>query len=94
MDGHIDLKLPKNLTFNKVLTVFKDYLDEDDRYEIVKTSRGYYLMGWDTRAEKWDTLKLCDTPQIMVEYLLDALEEFIEYKLMRCLRDPTEDEQK
>ena len=28
------------LTFEKVLEVFKDYLAEDTRYEIVMTSRG------------------------------------------------------
>ena len=29
------------LTFEKVMEVFKDYLTEDTRYEIVKTSHGY-----------------------------------------------------
>lgn len=29
------------LTFEKVLAAFKDYLEEDDRYTILMTPRGY-----------------------------------------------------
>ena len=33
------------LTFEKVMAVFKDYLAEDTRYEIVMTSHGYTGAG-------------------------------------------------
>ena len=32
------------LTFEKVMAVFKDYLAEDTRYEIVMTSHGYTVL--------------------------------------------------
>ena len=34
------------LTFKKVLTAFKGYLEEDDRYTILMTPRGYTIMGY------------------------------------------------
>ena len=36
------------LTFEKVMEVFKDYLTEDTRYEVVMTSRGYTVLEWDS----------------------------------------------
>ena len=38
------------LTFEKLPTVFKDYLAEDTRYEIVMTSHGYTVLEWDSTA--------------------------------------------
>ena len=40
------------LTFEKVLAAFKDYLEEDDRYTILMTPRGYTIMEWDTSPAK------------------------------------------
>ena len=34
------------LTFEKVLEVFGDYLQQDPLYEVVTTSHGYTLMAW------------------------------------------------
>ena len=53
------------LTFEKVMEVFKDYLDEDTRYEIVMTSHGYTVLEWDSRANTWAGEELCATPEIM-----------------------------
>lgn len=33
------------LTFEKVLDIFKAYLDKDPLYEVVQTSHGYTLMA-------------------------------------------------
>ena len=41
------------LTFKKVLTAFKGYLEEDDRYTILMTPRGYTIMEWDTSQQNW-----------------------------------------
>lgn len=43
------------LTFEKVLTVFKDYLAEDTIFEILMTSRGYTIMEWDEKTRDWDS---------------------------------------
>ena len=35
------------LTFEKVLAVFADYLQQDPLYEVILTSHGYTLMAWE-----------------------------------------------
>ena len=37
----------KMLTFEMVLEVFKDYLEEDTDCEVVLTKHGYTVMQWD-----------------------------------------------
>ena len=37
------------LTFEKVLKEFEFYLSQDDMFEVVMTSRGYTVLGWDER---------------------------------------------
>ena len=68
------------LTFEKVMEVFKDYLSEDTRYEIVMTSHGYTVLEWDSRANTWAGEELCATPEIMRDILLDCLTGYLEYK--------------
>ena len=68
------------LTFEKVLEVFKDYLAEDTRYEIVMTSRGYTVLEWDSTANTWAGEELCATPEIMWNVLLDGFTGYLEYK--------------
>ena len=68
------------LTFEKVMEVFKDYLTEDTRYEIVMTSHGYTVLEWDSRANTWAGEELCDTPEIMRDVLLDCFTGYLEYK--------------
>ena len=36
-----------DLTFEKVMTVFQDFLEESGAYEIVMTSHGYTILEWD-----------------------------------------------
>lgn len=68
------------LTFEKVMEVFKDYLTEDTRYEIVMTSHGYTVLEWDSRANTWAGEELCATPEIMRDVLLDDFTGYMEYK--------------
>ena len=68
------------LTFEKVIEVFKDYLTEDTRYEIVMTSHGYTVLEWDSRANTWAGEELCATPEIMRDVLLDCFTGYLEYK--------------
>ena len=68
------------LTFEKVMEVFKDYLAEDTRYEIVMTSHGYTVLEWDSRANTWAGEELCATPEIMRDVLLDDFTGYLEYK--------------
>ena len=41
------------LTFEKVLNVFSDYLQQAPLYEVVLTSHGYTLMAWEPERNEW-----------------------------------------
>ena len=64
------------LTFEKVLAAFKDYLEEDDRYTILMTPRGYTIMEWDASQQNWAGAEICAC--------------YLEYKVTLCNR-PLED---
>ena len=81
------------LTFEKVIEVFKDYLAEDTRYEIVKTSHGYTVLEWDSRANTWAGEELCATPEIMRDVLLDNFTGYLEYRAIIENGEITEAEQ-
>lgn len=68
------------LTFEKVLEVFKDYLDEDDMYEVVSTSHGYTLLEWDRQCGEWTGVKLCSTPRALADALLYGYTGLLEYR--------------
>lgn len=80
------------LTFEKVMEVFKDYLAEDTRYEIVMTSRGYTVLEWDSCYRGWESAIYCATPDKMAEILLDDLAGYLEYKATLGRRDPTDED--
>ena len=80
------------LTFEKVLTGFKDYLEMDKRYEILMTSHGYTVLEWDSSGEDLESATFCPTPERMKECLLDALAGYLEYKTTLCSRNLTDDE--
>ena len=81
------------LTFEKVMAVFKDYLSEDTRYEIVITSRGYTVLEWDSIANTWAGEELCATPEIMSDVLLNDFTGYLEYKAIIESGEITETEQ-
>ena len=81
------------LTFEKVMEVFKDYLSEDTRYEIIMTSRGYTVLEWDSSANTWAGEELCATPEIMRDVLLDCFTGYLEYKAITTNEEISEAEQ-
>ena len=81
------------LTFEKVMAVFKDYLAEDTRYEIVMTSHGYTVLEWESVANIWAGEELCATPEIMRDVLLDNFTGYLEYKAVIESGEITEAEQ-
>lgn len=60
------------LTFEKVLEVFKDYLEKDTICEVVTTKQGYTVLYWDGRAEEWYSVTFCKTPEVMHDTFLDG----------------------
>ena len=80
------------LTFEKVLSIFEQFLFENEIYEIVQTSHGYTILEWDSRAKEWIGVQLCSTPEEMAEILLDNLTGYLEYKATLGRRDLTYDD--
>ena len=64
----------------------KDYLEEDDRYTILMTPRGYTIMEWDTSQQNWAGAEFCATPERMRDLLLEDLACYLEYKITLCGR--------
>ena len=77
------------LTNEAVLTVFADYLSRDADFEVILTSRGYTVMGWDKYREDWNTVEYCPTPEALRDALLDAYTSFREMALTDGDRDMT-----
>ena len=58
------------LTFERVLNAFEDILQQDPLYEVVSTSHGYTLLGWDEHRHQWYSAELLETPEDMLDALL------------------------
>ena len=81
------------LTNEIVLKVFSDYLARDADFEVVLTSRGYTVMGFDNHRQDWNTVDYCPTPEALRDSLLNAYESFRELEITGGDRDLTEKEE-
>lgn len=81
------------LTFEKVLAVFADYLQNDPLYEVILTSHGYTLMAWEPRRNQWYTAEIMETPEILLDTLLCKYAEYLEEQLTDSERELTAEEQ-
>ena len=80
------------LTFEKVLSVFHDYLEADPMYEVVLTGQGYTLLAWEPARNDWYNAKLAATPGILLEKLIEAYAGFQEDQITESERDLTPSE--
>lgn len=81
------------LTNEIVLKVFSDYLARDTDFEVILTSRGYTVMGFDNHRQDWNTVDYCPTPEALRDSLLNAYESFRELEITGGDRDLTEKEE-
>ena len=81
------------LTNEIVLKVFSDYLARDADFEVILTSRGYTVMGFDNHRQDWNTVDYCPTPEALRDSLLNAYESFRELEITGGDRDLTEKEE-
>ena len=81
------------LTFEKVMEVFKDYLQQDALYEVVFTSHGYTLMAWEPERSQWYSAEYMATPKDLMDNLLDTYANFREDQITDNERDLTQQEQ-
>lgn len=82
------------LTFERILQVFEDILREDPLYEIVSTSHGYTLLGWDSHGEEWYSAEILRTANEMLEALLRVYSNYWEYQFTKGERELTAYEEK
>ena len=80
------------LTFEKVLSVFSDYLSEDTRYEVLVSSHGHTVMEWDDKTQHWEGATLCRTPEELKNTLLDVYADYLGYQATRGRRSLTGEE--
>lgn len=69
------------LTYEKVLEIFADYLNEDPCAEVVPTRRCYAVMMWDIAAHDWSEVIPCDTPESLFDALLVESDKYWSYQL-------------
>lgn len=84
------------LTYERVLEVFREYLEEDRLCEPVSTSRGYIVMLWDSCLGRWYDFEDAPTPEALRDVLLG---NFREYQMdqrfdLRERDEPTEQERR
>ena len=80
------------LTFEKVLAVFADYLQQDPLYEVLLTSHGYTLLAWEPERDDWYSAEITATPDILLDKLVDAYASFREDQITDSDRDLTQQE--
>ena len=81
------------LTFDRVLEVFSDYLDEDKSYEVLRSSRGCMVVNWENYENDWVTVQLCQTPEDLRDILRFSYVEYQGFRLTDGYqRDLTEQE--
>lgn len=80
------------LTFEKVLKEFEFYLSQDDMFEVVMTSRGYTVLGWDERDQNWCDSVFCASPEALMKTLLNSHSNYWEANITKGMRDLTAQE--
>lgn len=75
------------LTFERVLNAFEDILQQDPLYEVVSTSHGYTLLGWDEHRHQWYSAELWETPEDMLDALLGNYSSNLELQFTGGERD-------
>ena len=81
------------LISEKDLTAWKGAAERMLTNEVVLTSRGYTVMGFDNHRQDWNTVDFCPTPEALRDSLLNAYESFRELEITGGDRDLTEKEE-
>ena len=75
------------LTFERVLNIFEDILQQDPLYEVVSTSHGYTLLAWDEHRHQWYSAELLETPETILDSLLGKYSSNLEIQFTGGDRD-------
>ncbi|MCI6249042.1 hypothetical protein MR730_09120 [bacterium] len=78
------------LTFENVLTVFRDYLRQDLEEEVLPCRRGYVRVSWNGDSRYCADGILCRTPEELFDLLLQDYWDFELIRRTRGRREATE----
>ena len=81
-------------TFEKVMEIFRDYLDSDQEEEVLKSRRGYLRVTWNGDSRYCVDGILCRTPEELFEVLLSDYRSYEEIQITKGRREVTEDDEK
>ena len=81
-------------TYEKVLEIFRDYLDSDQEEEVLKCRRGYLRVTWNGDSRYCVDGILCRTPEELFEVLLSDYRSYEEIQITKGRREVTEDDEK
>lgn len=81
-------------TFEKVMEIFRDYLDSDQEEEVLKCRRGYLRVTWNGDSRYCVDGILCRTPEELFEVLLSDYRSYEEIQITKGRREVTEDDEK
>lgn len=81
------------LTYDKVLSIFADYLIADEEIDVLSTKYCYIIVYWDHIRREWEVGKNCFTPDALFDELLSAYEFFRTFTYTRADRELTKEEQ-
>lgn len=80
------------LTFEKVMEIFKDYLEADRDLELILTSRGYLRILWSHNGFDYEDGALCRTPDELFDVLLADCESFHHVQATHGMRELTQED--
>ena len=84
----------KPMEFEKVMEIFRDYLDSDQEEEVLKCRRGYLRVTWNGDSRYCVDGILCRTPEELFEVLLSDYRSYEEIQITKGRREVTEDDEK
>lgn len=78
------------MTFEKIMTIFKEHLEKDENIEIIKVKKGYLHLYWDKVSKDYN-VNLITTLNELFNMLLDDVSAY--YKFESDLSFNSESEQ-
>ena len=81
-------------TFEKVLEIFREYLDNDQDEEVLPSRKGYLRVTWNGDSRYCADGILSRTPDELFEVLLSDYRGYEELRLNKGRREVSEDDEK
>jgi hypothetical protein len=81
-------------TFEKVLEIFREYLDSDQEEEVLPCRKGYLRVTWNGDSRHCEDGILSRTPDELFEVLLSDHRGYEELQLTKGRREVSEDDEK